>query len=88
MFNEKEVPNEKLFNAFLMPYNSVNNSFGISGPFGNIGTAIADWKGGLLNYERIQGIVIDMRYLMYHYRRIPGEDMAALANIIEEGLTG
>lgn len=86
VFTEKEVPNEKLFNAFLMPYNSVNNSFGISGPFGNIGTAIADWKGGLLNYERIQGIVIDMRYLMYHYRRIPEEDIAALARIIEEGL--
>lgn len=84
VFNNMAVPNEKLFNAFLMPYNSVNNKFGICGPFGNIGMATADWKDGLLNYERIQGIVIDTRYLMNHYRRMPKEGIFALASIIEE----
>lgn len=52
---------------FIMPYNAAKNYFGFTTPFGNIGEAVGDWKGDTYYYERIQGIVVDTRYLMYHY---------------------
>lgn len=63
----KSLPNEKLYNAFIMPYNKENNLFMLNGNVGNIGEAVSDWKSNLKNYERIQGIVVDTRYLMYNY---------------------
>ncbi|MEG0835992.1 MAG: hypothetical protein RR413_11165, partial [Christensenellaceae bacterium] len=50
---------------------------------GNIGEAVGDWRNNGKHYERIQGIVIDTRYLMYHYSGKPMKEKAALANCIE-----
>ena len=61
----RRLPNEKLYNAFIMPYNKENNLFMLNSNFGNIGEAVSDWKANVKNYERIQGIVVDTRYLMY-----------------------
>jgi len=55
----RRLPNEKLYNAFIMPYNRENNLFMLNGNIGNIGEAVSDWKTNLKNYERIQGIVVD-----------------------------
>lgn len=63
----RRLPNEKLYNAFIMPYNKENNLFMLNSNFGNIGEAVSDWKANVKNYERIQGIVVDTRYLMYNY---------------------
>ena len=77
------IDNDSLFNAFIMPYNMKKNFFGLTEPVGTIGEAVSDWKTNKLNYERIQGIVIDTRYLMYHYTGNPLKSKVALANCIE-----
>lgn len=83
----KKVPNEKLFNAFLMPFNMFKNEFGITSPFGNIGEATGDWRGdNQLNYERIQGVVVDVRYLMYLNTGCSTRTIDELAKAIEFGL--
>lgn len=84
--NEKKVANEKLFNAFIMPFNKDDNLFRISTPFGNIGEAVGEWKNNNKNYERIQGIVVDVRYLMHNYIGRPQKSLIALAESIESGL--
>jgi hypothetical protein len=66
-FREKYGQNVPVFNAFLMPYNSTDNVFGIFDKFTNIGEASSDWKAAGNGYERVQGILVDIRYLMYHY---------------------
>ena len=38
----RSVPNNELFNAFVMPYNMADNLFGLTSPIGNIGEAIGD----------------------------------------------
>lgn len=81
----KGISNESLFNAFIMPFNMAQNCFHITEPVGNIGEAVGDWryKPNMKNYERIQGIVMDTRYLMYHYLGNNTKDKASLATCIE-----
>lgn len=86
IYSQKQVPDSILFNAFLMPYNSEKNFFGIQSAFGNIGMAVGDWKSNTHNYEKIQGILVDTRYLMYHYTGNPKNSIIALAQSIESAL--
>lgn len=81
------VPNDKLFNAFVMPYNMADNLFKLVSTIGNIGEAIGDWKTSMKNYERIQGIVIDTRFLMFNYIGMPERKKEELAGSIEKVLS-
>lgn len=81
------VDSDSLFNAFIMPYNKAKNFFGLSDTVGSIGEAVGDWRSSRKNYERIQGIVMDTRYLMYHYTGNPRKEKAVLAECIEAALT-
>ncbi|WP_443689502.1 LlaJI family restriction endonuclease [Phascolarctobacterium faecium] len=83
----KSLPNEKLYNAFIMPYNKENNLFMLNSNFGNIGEAVSDWKPNVKNYERIQGIVVDTRYLMYNYIGTSDQQKKEMAVCIEKVLT-
>lgn len=80
------VPNDRLFNAFVMPYNMDDNPFGLDSPFGNIGEAVGDWRSNMENYERIQGIVMDTRFLMYNYISMPEQQKEKLAGSVEKVL--
>ena len=88
IYQHQRVSDENLFNAFLMPYNAAQNAFGFHKPFGNIGIAVGDWKNNVYNYEKIRGIVVDTRYLLYHNTGNPKDSMAALAQSIENALPG
>lgn len=79
----KGVDKNSLFNAFIMPYNMEKNYFKLKSFVGNIGEAIGDWRYNKKYYERIQGIVMDTRYLMYHYSGKPLKEKIALADCIE-----
>ena len=94
----KRVPNERLYNAFIMPYNKADNPFFVidehdqvvpvmTGDIGNIGEAVGDWKQNMQFYERVQGIVIDTRFLMYNYIGMPEQQRAELAHCIEKVTT-
>lgn len=84
----KGIPNERLFNCFIMPYNKSDNLFHMNGNVGNIGEAIGDWRYDMSNpqmknYERIQGIVMDTRYLMYNFIGTPEQQKRELIECIE-----
>ena len=79
----KGVDAGSLFNAFIMPYNMADNPFKLTSFVGNIGEAIGDWRYNRKYYERIQGVVMDTRYLMYHYSGKPIKEKVALAKCIE-----
>lgn len=77
----------------LLPdYNKKNNFFNLSGDIENVGEAIGNWRFDpanphMKNYERVQGIVVDTRYLMYNYIGTPEEQKRALAECIERVLS-
>lgn len=77
-FNENSI-----FNAFLMPYNMENNLFGHDEHFVNIGEAISCWKKNGYKYEHVQGILVDIRYLMNNYNKNSKKDVEELAEVIK-----
>lgn len=87
MERAKGISSEKLYNAFIMPFNKNDNPFfetGSADNIRNIGEAVGDWKPDPKNYERVQGIVIDTRFLMYHYIGMPDQQKRLLAEAIEK----
>lgn len=88
---QKKTLSDKIFNAFLMPYNAHPSEddqvFDFDGDFENIGMAVGDWKDNKKNYERIMGILVDTRFLMTHYTGSPESHIAALAQSIEKAFS-
>ena len=64
----------------------VYNPFHINEYFANIGEADSDWKYGNHNYERVQGIVVDIRFLMNNYYGSHKSKIIKMAKLIEEAL--
>lgn len=80
----EKFDSKHLFNAFIMPFNKNHNLFGISSNIASIGEAVGDWKPNREYYERIQGIVIDTRHLMFHFQYKDQEEWSSLADCIEK----
>lgn len=59
-FRKKFGENYKVYNAFVMPYNSETGEM-----LKNIGISYSDWKTNNKSYENIQGILLDIKHLMY-----------------------
>ena len=83
-FKEKYGEEVPVYNAFIMPYNANANLFGSNQIYMNIGEATGDWKTAGHKYEHVQGIVVDIRYLMHHYTGKPKNQILRLAQSIEE----
>ena len=66
----------------------MENEFSIDVPFGNIGEAKSTWKHDKYDYERVQGIVVDIHYLMHKYygshKKITQEIADMIDSAIEE----
>lgn len=79
----KQKSDKVTYNAFLMPYDKSANKLNQSEDIIKIGEATGDWKPNPCEYEKIQGILVDTRFLMlnYEYRRL--EDKKRLASEIE-----
>ena len=80
----KEKDNDSLFNAFLMPYNMDNNLFESKDVFINVAESYGKWRNNLDKYEKIQGILVDVRYLMLNYLGNHDDDKKKLAECIEQ----
>ena len=83
---EKYGDDVPVYNAFLMPYDRLNNAFSSNEYFLSIGEATSDWKCNDHNFERVQGIVIDTRYLMRNYYGSQKSKIRRLANVVDQAL--
>ena len=63
-FREIHGDDYKVYNAFLMPFNAMDQDGKSSGNILRIGEAVSEWKMNNQAYERIQGILVDVRHLM------------------------
>lgn len=74
-----------IYNAFIMPFNKDSNPFNSNNNnFLNIGEATSEWKHSKYNYERVQGIVVDIRFIMTNYADASQSKMKQMAKAIEE----
>lgn len=82
--NSKHVY-DSIYNAFLMPYNKEDNEFiDFNDDFENIGEAVAPWRDNKDSYEHIQGILVDIRFLMENYKSKSKSNIENLAKAIEK----
>ena len=71
-----------------MPFNRKNNLFKTNKIFENIGEATGKWRNAtaMKKYDRVQGIVVDVRTLMYNRLGKSTQCIQQLATTIEEGI--
>ena len=78
---------KKYQEELLNYYNMQKNKFNITDSIANVAEAQGDWRKKqnniIHNYEKIQGIVIDTRYLLRNYLGDHLKDKKALINEIE-----
>lgn len=80
-----EYDSEHIFNAFLMPFNMNSDLTELNDIYENIGQAVSEWKTSEnKHYERVQGILIDIRTLMFMYNGNKRSNIEELASVIEE----
>lgn len=85
--NKKTPAGAEVFNAFIMPYNKYENLFKTNSILINVAEATGDWRPSASTpeiYERIQGIVIDTRYLLMNYDGNHDRDKEMLSAEIEK----
>ncbi|WQX77047.1 LlaJI family restriction endonuclease [Helicobacter pylori] len=75
---------KEVYNIFLMPFNRFNNLLKLGNIFENIGFANGEWRGNLKQYENIQGILIDTKFLMQNYNKKSNDLLKLLAKNVEE----
>ncbi|MGN8484971.1 LlaJI family restriction endonuclease [Helicobacter pylori] len=75
---------KEVYNIFLMPFNRFNNPLKLGNIFENIGFANGEWRGNLKQYENIQGILIDTKFLMQNYNKKSNDLLKLLAKNVEE----
>ena len=74
----------KVFNAFLMTYSSLKGECIGNLDMIKIGEATGSWKDDSEMYQKIQGILIDVKSLMSIHMKKDIEEIKKLADLIEE----
>lgn len=74
----------EVYNAFIMPFNMYNSIFGSLVEYVNVAEARGDWRSSKDWYERVQGIVMDTRYLLKNYSGNHDRDKEKLSKEIEK----
>jgi len=76
----KSFPRGKIYNAFILPYNSKKNDSSYA--LDCFGYAGCDWKKTKKPYHKIYGILLDVRAIMYRHPKSSNPDIQELANLI------
>ena len=88
--NLKEDEDPPVYNAFVLPYNSSSNRFGRCGNIEIFGEATTSWKeakkGKVYPYERVLGVLLDVRYLLNHFSSQRCEMQRLIATEIQNAI--
>lgn len=82
--NKRSNSKTKVYNAFIMPYNSSVQS---ENRIQYIGTATSEWKNNDFDYEKVLGILLDVKYLMQITNSKNYDAINELSNLIEEKIS-
>lgn len=82
--NKRSNSKTKVYNAFIMPFNSSVQS---ENRIQYIGTATSEWKNNDFDYEKVLGILLDVKYLMQITNSKNYDAINELSNLIEEKIS-
>lgn len=71
----------KVYNCFLMPYNSKSNNLGLIDSVERIGFSIPLWEDVMFNYQRVHLILIDMRTIIRNWTEKNSSLKSTIINI-------
>lgn len=73
----------KVYNAFLIPFDSQKSGNSPDLDMQKIGEAVSNWKDNTEDYQKIKGILIDVKKLMSIHVRQAESEMGKLAKLME-----
>ena len=77
----------KIYNAFIMPYNKEDEPYNkINENYYSIGEARSDWKNSDKDWEKVQGILLDVKMLMNNVVKPNQNEIMKLSKMIEESI--
>lgn len=82
-FKKIHGDNYQVYNAFVMPFDSTQSKWEGSDLMKNIGYAVGNWKRNDKTYEKVHGILLDLKYLMKISVREDEKEIMRLAECIE-----
>lgn len=82
-FKKKHGNNMVVYNAFLMPFDSLKSKYLNNPEMLKVGEAVSNWKDNSEEYQKIQGILIDVKTLMSINVRYEMKEIERLAKLIE-----
>ena len=82
-FKKKHGENMKVYNAFLMPFDSLKSKYPDNANMLKVGEAVSNWKDNTEEYQKIQGILIDVKTLMSINVRQEMKEIEKLAKLIQ-----
>ena len=82
-FKKKHGSNMVVYNAFLMPFDSLKSKYLNNPEMLKVGEAVSNWKDNSEEYQKIQGILIDVKTLMSINVRQEMKEIEKLAELIE-----
>lgn len=71
-----------VYNAFLMPFNAIDEKWSSKINLMRIGEAVSEWKMNEKTYEKVQGILVDVKHLMKISVRQEQKEIMKLAECI------
>lgn len=67
-----------------MPFSKSHEIFQTDGMYQYIGEALGEWKGQDKTYERVQGILVDVKTLVHNSARNRTQYIQELSDLISE----
>ena len=77
-----------VYNAFIMPYSAASKLWQSDTPLLYAGEAVSDWKSNEKTYERVRGILLDVKHLMKMTVRKDQDEIMQMAEMIEAAVEG
>ena len=84
---KKVFDSKNVYNAFLMPFDSKKQPYNVEkGHYYSIGEGVSSWKESDENYQRVQGILVDIKFLIKNSIKPNNNEIVKLSNAIKESL--
>ena len=85
--NEIVKDGESVYNAFLMPYDSKRQPYNQKdGYYYSVGEGVSSWKSSDESYQRVQGILVDIKFLIKNSIKPNNNEIIKLSKAIRASL--
>jgi hypothetical protein len=75
----------EVYNAFLMPFSRDSKYFATKENYKYVGEGTGDWKQSGEPFEHVQGVLLDVKYIMYNLNRYDINEISNLSDKIVNG---